>query len=165
MRGRTCGFTLKNTGRVAHYSLVRGYVPGDHSAHADDRSFPDLNRLTWRPLPDHRSRPDVCVAANTNVPVAVHAGPESHVIADLTVVRDVAVDIALELATDAGARCHARMSTEHRANSDLDAGANFDVRVKKPKGPQASFNATPFKTRASMTVGDGQDEPVAALHR
>lgn len=101
-------------GRVPHDGRASGDIADNHRSHADRRALSDGNALF-----NEGPRSDVGTVSDSDVAVAVHAGGEGDVIANSAFVRDVAVDIAVEVATDTDLRFNKRVVSENRTLPDV----------------------------------------------
>ena len=109
----------KQSGRVPNPRFAGGHVLCDDRAHADHRALPNRYALL-----EAGSGADISPVSNRDVAVAVHAGGECDEVADHAVMCNLAIDVGVEVISDAGAASDHRVRTENSAATDLDIVAS-----------------------------------------
>lgn len=79
------------------------------------------------PLADDSGRADIGTVANGDIPVAVHTRGEGYKIANHAVVRDVAVNVGVEMKPDFGPAGNHRAGAENCALADFDIVPSDDI--------------------------------------
>ena len=135
------------------------YIARDNRTHANERAGTDDKRASVGAVANADIGSDVRPVADMDVAVATDARPERDMIADHAIVRDIAVNVALELPANAGGRGHHRMIAKHCTFADFDIGADDSCRSDyggKPRVEAPGNNPADFATanrNADLIVG------------
>jgi hypothetical protein len=143
---------------------VRSDVPGHHRGHSHDRAFADPKRFAALAIAQRSSRSDVGEITDADVAVAIHARSKGYEIADIAVMSDVAVPVALELASDAAGMADQRIPAKHAARSHRHSQSDPGADVMKIERHEPGGAAAAFELRPQATVIHAEDEAVSGRH-
>lgn len=149
-RLRSGSFAYQQARRISDDCGASRHVLRYHGAHAHDRALADPQRDSRPSLSDRYTGTDICAVAYVNVAVAANPGSECHEVANNAIVRDVAVDVAMEVASDTSGGRHHSVIAKHSAFAHLNVVADNCCRREKLPKPIVMFGESP----ARATIGD-----------